>query len=100
MKNRHLPRHGKALLLVLSMMLVLTGCLEANRTEKKSESYRVGEDIYVCGCPLMCCNSYSKEPGRCICNVPLRKAAVTRIHNGVMYVTVNGRVKSFLIPEK
>jgi hypothetical protein len=49
---------------------------------------------------MMCCNSYSREPGRCICNVPLRKATVSRIHNGKTYVTVNGRVKSLLIPEK
>lgn len=101
MENRHHPQHIKKLLLILGMMLVLTGCLEANRADKKSESYQVGEDIYVCGCPMMCCNSYSREPGRCICNVPLRKATVTRIHNGKMYVTAtNGRVKSFLIPEK
>ena len=89
------------ILLILSMLLILAGCMEgSNKTENNIGSFRVGDEIYVCGCPMMCCNSHSREPGRCICNVPLRKATVSRIHNGKMYVTVNGRVKTFLIPEK
>ena len=101
MENRHHPRHRVKILLILSMLLMLTGCPEgSNGTENKAGSFRVGEEIYVCGCPMMCCNSYSREPGRCICNVPLRKATVSRIHNGKTYVTVNGRVKSLHIPEK
>ncbi len=87
-------------LLILSTLLILAVCLEAHGTEKKPEPFRVGDEIYVCGCPMMCCNSFSREPGRCVCNVPLRKATITRIDNGKMYVTVNGRVKSFVIPEK
>jgi hypothetical protein len=31
--------------------------------------------------------------------LPLRKGTVSRIHNGKMYVTANGRVKSFSLPE-
>jgi len=100
MENRHTAQHIMVILLV-SMMLILTGCLEASGTEKNPEPFRVGDEIYVCGCPMMCCNSYSREPGRCICNVPLRKGTITKIHNSKIYVTVSGgRVKSFFVPEK
>lgn len=88
-------------ILLVSMMLILAGGPESHGEEKKPEPFRVGDVIYVCGCPMMCCNSYSRNPGKCICSVPLRKGTITKIHNRKMFVTVDGgRVKSFFLPEK
>jgi len=100
MENRRTLQSIVGILLV-SVMLILTGIPEASGAEKSTEPFRVGDVIYVCGCPMMCCNSYSRNPGKCICNVPLRKGTITKIHNRKMFVTVDGgRVKSFFLPEK
>jgi hypothetical protein len=68
--------------------LVLTACTDARTGPGRASpaSWRVGQTVYVCGCPLMCCTSVSTHPGMCACNVPLRKATIKRIENGLMIV--------------
>lgn len=89
---------------ILIALLLLLGCSTGrNETAKNPlEEFKAGEPAYVCGCPLMCCNSISRVPGgRCTCNVPLRKGTVSRIQDGKVYVKIDdGREKRFFIPNR
>jgi hypothetical protein len=89
---------------ILIALLMLLGCSGGRSENPKTvlEEFEVGESAYVCGCPLMCCNSISRIPGgRCTCNVPLRKGTVSRIQDGRVYVKIDdGREKRFFIPNR
>ncbi len=93
----------KKWMIILFVVIVLAGC-SAGRDENpkaRLESFEVGESVYVCGCPMMCCNSVSREPGRCACNVPLRKGSVSKIHDGRVHVKIDdGREKRFFITKR
>ncbi len=88
-------------LIFLIALIVLLGCTAGrNEFSKVSvEKLEVGETVYVCGCPMMCCNSISRTAGRrCDCNQPLRKGTVSRIQDGRVYVKIDdGREKRFFI---
>jgi hypothetical protein len=91
----------KKTIITLIALLVLLGCM-ASRNEMSSadlEQFKIGDTAYVCGCPMMCCNSISRKPGgRCNCNNPMKKGIVSRIQDGRVYVRIaDGREKSFFI---
>jgi hypothetical protein len=91
-------------LIILIALIVLLGCT-ASRNETQTadiEKLEIGETVYVCGCPMMCCNSISKTAGgRCACNHPLRKATVSRVRDGRVYVKIDdGREKRFFIKNR
>jgi len=93
----------KKRMIILFVVIVLAGCGTGRDGNPKAvpESFKVGESVYVCGCPMMCCNSVSKEPGRCACNVPLRKGNVSRIREGAVFVKIDdGREKRFFITNR
>lgn len=92
----------KKRMIILLAILALLGCaVEKNDKPKVVLSdLKIGESVYVCGCPMMCCNSISRSPGRCICNVPLKPGTVARIKNGKVYVAVSGREKVFFIGKR
>jgi hypothetical protein len=83
---------------------LLIGCGSPRQDEKPSSSsdeYQAGETVYVCGCPMMCCNSISRNPdGRCICNMPLRKGTVSKIQDRIIIVTVFGREKVIFLKNR
>jgi hypothetical protein len=85
------------LMIAIMAATLLIGCSPSRQDEKppaSSEEYQTGETVYVCGCPMMCCNSISRNPdGRCICNMPLRKGTVSKIQDHIVIVTVFGREK-------
>jgi hypothetical protein len=85
------------LLIVVVAAAILTGCSPSGQDEiqpSSAENFQIGETVYVCGCPMMCCNSISRKPGgRCLCNMPLRKAIVSKIQDNILIVTVFGREK-------
>jgi len=87
--------------MLLVAVAALLGCSAQHDTEPKVvlSELRTGESVYVCGCPMMCCNVVSRGPGRCTCNVPLKRGAVSRIRNGKIYVSVSGREKVFSLPK-
>ncbi len=88
---------------ILSAMIILLGC-SAGRSENQNiavEKYEIGESVYVCGCPMMCCNSISKAPkGRCSCNFPLKQGKVSRVQRGIVYVHVSGLEKPFFVKNR
>jgi hypothetical protein len=88
----------KKVIFMLFVLITLLGCtppLNENNNVDLSK-LKVGETVYVCGCPDMCCNSISKNPGGyCGCNFPLKPATVLKIQNGSIYVNVSGREKVF-----
>ncbi len=91
-------------LISLIILIVLLGCT-AGRNEfpqASLEKLAVGETVYVCGCPMMCCNSISKIAGRrCDCNQPLRKGTVSNIQDGRVYVKIDdGREKRFFLKNR
>ena len=93
----------KKKLIILFLFAVVLACTAGRGDNPKSriEDYRVGETVYACGCPMMCCNSISKTPkGRCDCNFPLKKGTVSRIQDGRVYVEFSGREKSFFITNR
>ncbi|MCK9392430.1 MAG: hypothetical protein M0Q01_12800 [Syntrophales bacterium] len=89
--------------IILFVLICILSC-NAGRKENPEvvlEKLVVGETVYVCGCPMMCCNSISRNPkGRCTCNVPLKQGIVSRIKDGKVYVIVSGRGKTFTIPSR
>lgn len=93
----------KQWLLIPFILIILMGC-SGNQNGKPGalfEKYNIGESVYICGCPMMCCNSISRSPrGRCACNMPLRQGIVSRIQNGRLYVNVSGREKVFFVAKQ
>jgi len=90
-------------MIVLFALIVLLGCSSGRNENPKAvlETYEVGDTVYVCGCPMMCCNAISKTPGgRCPCNFPLRQGTVKKIQDGKVYVNVSGREKRFLMTSR
>lgn len=88
----------KKVIIILFMLITLPGCTPAlnENTHVDYSKLKVGETVYVCGCPDMCCNSISKNPGGyCECNFPLKQGTVSKIQNGLIYVKVSGREKLF-----
>ncbi|MBI5590007.1 MAG: hypothetical protein HY881_05945 [Deltaproteobacteria bacterium] len=92
------------LLIAVAVAMLLVGCSPSGLDEKQpssSEEYLMGETVYVCGCPMMCCNSLSRNPdGRCICNMPLRKGTVSKIQDQILTVTVSGREKIIFLKNR
>ncbi len=91
-------------LIIMIALIVLLGCT-GGRTDIQPadlEKLEIGEAAYICGCPMMCCNSISRVPGgRCACTVPLRKGTVSAIREGMVYVTIDdGRQKRFFIKRR
>ncbi len=95
---------GKPLALTLFAAVMLLSCGAAGRTDNPQrvpEKFEAGETVYVCGCPMMCCQSVSRIPGgRCACNFPLKAGTVSRIQDGKIFVKLSDREKSFPIPYK
>jgi hypothetical protein len=86
-------------MIVLFVLIVLLGCTSGRNESPKAiqEQFEIGETVYVCGCPMICCNAISKTPGgRCPCNFPLRQGTVTKSQDGKVYVNVSGREKRFI----
>ncbi len=92
----------KKRMIILLTIVLLLGCAAERTDEPKIvlSQLKVGESVYVCGCPMMCCNSISRNPGRCVCNVPFRLGTVTTIRDGKIHVTVSGREKVLFIKNK
>jgi hypothetical protein len=89
---------------VLIVLLLILGCTTGRNESRRAdlETLEIGETVFVCGCPMMCCNSISRtQGGRCDCNNPLRKGTVTAIRNGRIYVKVDdGREKRFFLKKR
>jgi len=85
------------LMIAIVAAAFIMGCNPSSQDEippSSAEQFQIGETVYVCGCPMMCCNSISRNPGgRCLCNMPLRKAIVSKIQDHILIVTVFGREK-------
>jgi hypothetical protein len=85
------------LMIVVVAAAVLIGCTPSGQDEKfpsSIEQFQIGETVYVCGCPMMCCDTISRNPdGRCACNMPLRKGTVSKIQDHMIIVSVFGREK-------
>lgn len=83
---------------------ILIGCSPSREAEQQPpffEEYRIGETVYVCGCPRMCCNSISRDPdGRCVCNTPMRKGTVSKNQDHVLLVMVFGREKIIFLKNR
>lgn len=90
----------RKVVLILFVLITLLGCTPAlnENTDVDLSKLKVGDTVYVCGCPDMCCNSISRNPGGyCGCNFPLKQATVSKIQNGLIHVKVSGREKIFSI---
>ena len=92
------------LMIAIVAATLLFGCSPSKQDEKlpsSSEEYRIGETVYVCGCPMMCCNSLSRNADdRCLCNMPLKKGTVSKIRDHIVIVTVFGREKIIFLKNR
>lgn len=86
------------------IFMLFIGCNTPDREENSTlitDPFQIGETVYVCGCPKMCCNSISRNPnGRCLCNMPLKKGIVSAIHEDIVIVTVSGRKKTIFLKSR
>ncbi len=93
----------KHMIAIMAAMLLI-GCNFSGQDEKLPaafEQFQIGETVYVCGCPMMCCNSISRNPdGRCVCNMPMRKGTVSKIQDQFVIVTVFGREKIIFLKNR
>lgn len=89
---------------ILIALILLLGCSAGRSVNQKTDldKLKIGETVYVCGCPMMCCNTISRtRGGRCDCNHPLNKGTVTKIRDGRLYVKIDdGREKRFFIENR
>jgi hypothetical protein len=88
----------KKMIAILFVLISILGCTPVLNENMNVDlkKLKVGDTVYVCGCPDMCCNSISKSPGGyCGCNFPLKQATVSKIQNGLIHVNVSGREKVF-----
>lgn len=89
---------------ILIALIVLLGCTAGRNEIQPADlaKLEIGETVYVCGCPMMCCNSISRTAGgRCACNHPLQKGTVARIQDGRVSVKIDdGREKRFFIKNR
>jgi len=92
----------KMFMIIILTMIVIGGCaprLNENPVVDLRE-LKVGETVYVCGCPDMCCNSISRDAGgQCACNYPLKQGVILKIQEGKIYVKVSSQEKIFYIPK-
>lgn len=80
-------------IMILFSLMALLGCTgDSNKGQTDiAGKYKVGETVYVCGCPMRCCNTISRDrKGRCSCNFPLKPGIVSRIQNDIVYVKSSG----------
>ena len=94
----------KKFMIAIVVATLFIGCGPSGQDEKppfSSEEFQIGETVYVCGCPMTCCNSLSRNPeGRCVCNMPLKKGTVSRIQDHIVIVTVFGREKIIFLKNR
>jgi hypothetical protein len=83
----------KSALLVLSLLFVCAAVslVCAKGPTDKFEA-KAGDTIYVCGCGEGCdCGSLAKKEGTCSCGKALVKTTVTKVENGRVFYTLDGK---------
>ncbi len=99
--QRRIPVKSLVITAILTAILINCSSVRQEDSRPVSQEYKVGETVYVCGCPMMCCNIISKDAnGRCICNVPLKEGIVSRIDGHKVVVTVSGRGKNIFLANR
>ena len=88
--------------LVITISLLLTlGCERTSTTDVSlpMKSYKIGETVYVCGCPPVCncCVIASFSNGNCACNMPLEQGIVVREKDGSVTIQLDGRQKTIFL---
>lgn len=88
------------LIITISLLLTL-GCERTSTTDVSPpmKSYKIGETVYVCGCPPVCdcCIIASFPGGNCACNMPLKLGTVVREKNGSVTIQLDGRQKTIFL---
>ena len=65
-------RKAVVLLAVLTLVVVAVA-FAAN----PKPAFKIGNEVYVCNCPEVCCQTISKHAGKCPCGIDMVKAKVT-----------------------
>lgn len=84
----------KSVLLVLSMLFVCAAVSLAFAAKGPTGKFdaKAGDTIYVCGCGEGCdCGTLAKKEGKCGCGKELIKTTVTKVENGKVFYTVDGK---------
>jgi len=82
----------KKLLLIILTMVFAFGLAAVVHAAKEKFDTKAGDTIYVCGCGEECkCGSLSKKEGECVCGKKLIKTTVSKVENGKVFYTVEGK---------
>jgi len=84
----------KSVLLILSLLFVCAAVSLVFAAMGPSGKFdaKAGDVIYVCGCGEGCdCGSLAKKEGTCSCGKELVKTSVTKVENGKIYYTLDGK---------
>jgi hypothetical protein len=72
---------------IVALGLMLSFGTLAFAASKSTHAYKVGEQVYVCGCGEGCdCYTISRKEGKCTCDKDLVKAKVTKVSSKVVTV--------------
>jgi len=82
----------KKLMLVVLTMIFAFGLAAAVHAAKEKFETKAGDTIYVCACGEACkCGTLSNREGECGCGKEMVKTTVTRVEDGKVFYTVEGK---------
>jgi len=84
----------KIVLLAVSLLLLFAAVSLVFAAKGPSGTFeaKAGDTIYVCGCGEGCaCGSLAKKEGTCSCGKELVKTTVTKVENGKIFYTLDGK---------
>ena len=83
-----------AMLTAMLFVVVITAGF-AFAKEESAQTFKAGDVIYACGCGAACdCGTMSYKAGKCGCKKEMVKATVTKVENGKVYYTIEGKEMS------
>ena len=85
----------KKLMLIVLTLVFAFGLVASVHAAKEQFAAKAGDTIYVCGCGAECtCGTISSAEGTCSCGKKLVKTTVTKVEDGKVFYSVDGKEQS------
>ncbi len=82
----------KRIVLIVLIMVFAFGLAAVVHAAGEKFETKAGDTIYVCGCGAGCtCGTMSNAEGECACGRKLVKTTVTKVQDGRVFYTVDGK---------
>ena len=78
---------------VLFVVVVAVGLASAK--DEAAQTFKAGDKVFVCGCGAGCdCDTVSFKAGKCGCKKDMVGATVTKVEDGKVFYTIDGKEMS------